>query len=223
MTFRGPGGAVALVLVVACLALVGVGTPGARSAEPHCKVGAPPTLESAPELLEKPLSPELVVACGRSIVGPFEIVTYTGVRHSLCTFVLGTAFGGGQCGAAFHESRLAHLGFLVTTSNWAWGHGPGRAYTSINGWVRPDVARIEVRYHRNDQKPISRANATIGQVDGELLASLDQTEPFGRFAAVLPGCTPPQNLRIFAFDAKGRLIGSERGQKARFGSPCRPE
>jgi hypothetical protein len=213
----------ALLLLVACFAaLVGVRTSEARSAEPQCSVGGPPSIEGGPDLLEKPLSPKLVIACGKSVVGPFEIVAYTGVRHLLCTFVLGSAFGGGQCGASLHESRLARDGLLVTDTGWAWGGGPGRSYTAMTGWVRPDVARIEVRYHRRNEKAISHVDATLGQVNGELLSSLDQTTPFGRFAVVLPGCSVPQGLRVLAFDSEGEMIGSERGRKqSGFGQPCR--
>lgn len=214
----------ALLLLVACfVAFIGLRTSEARSAEPQCRVGGPPSMESGPHFLQKPLSPELVIACGKSVVGPFEIVSYTSVRHWLCTMVLGSAFGGGDCGGAIHESRLARIGFLVTSTGRTWGEGPGRSYTAIRGWVRPDVARIEVRYHRNNEKPITQADATVGQVNGELLASLDQTTPFGRFAVVLPGCTVPQGIRILAFDSEGRMIGSERDRKSGpgFGRPCR--
>src|SRR5690348_7881045 len=115
MTFYKTFSLAAVVLVVACFAaLVGARTSEAWSAEPQCSVGGPPSIEGEPDLLEKPLSPKLVIACGKSVVGPFEIVAYTGVKHLLCTFVLGSAFGGGQCGASLHESRLARDGLLVT-------------------------------------------------------------------------------------------------------------
>jgi hypothetical protein len=222
MKIYKPFFAAALFLAVACFAAVGVTTSRAQSPDPPCNVGGPPTIEEGPGLLEKPSSPRLVIACGKSVVGPFEIVAYTGVRHSLCTVFLGAAFGGAECGGAFHESRLARVGFLVTSTSWAWGGGPGRSYTALRGWVRPDVARVEVRYHRRNEKPITQVNATVAQVDGELLSSLDQTTPFGRFAVVLPGCTVPQGLRVLAFDSEGRMIGSERGHKeSGFGSPCR--
>ncbi|MBS1844328.1 MAG: hypothetical protein JST53_07925 [Actinobacteria bacterium] len=213
----------ALLLVVACFAvIVGARTSEARSAEPQCSVGGPPSIEGGPDLLEKPLSPELVIACGKSVVGPFEIVAYTGVNHLLCTLFLGSAFGGGECGASLHESRLARDGLLVTDIRWAWGGGPGRSYTAMTGWVRPDVARIEVRYHRKNEKAISHVDATLGQVNGELLSSLDQPTPFGRFAVVLPGCSVPQGLRVLAFDSEEQMIGSERGRReSGFGQPCR--
>jgi hypothetical protein len=224
MKFYKPFRAAALLLIVACLvAVVGATTSKAQSADPQCSVGGPPGIEEGPDLLEKPLGPRLVIACGKSVVGPFEIVAYTGVKHLLCTFFLGSAFGGGQCGGNLHEPRLARDGFLVTNTSQAWGGGPGRSYTAISGWVRPDVARVEVRYHRRNAKPITQVDATVAQVNGELLSSLDQTTPFGRFAVVLPGCTVPQGLRVLAFDSEGRMIGSERGQQENpgFGSPCR--
>jgi hypothetical protein len=164
-----------LFLAAACLAaFVGVTTSEARSADPLCSDGGPPTVEQRPTLPEKPSGPQLVIACGSD-------------RHELDS-----------------------------------GRRSGRSYTALNGWVRPDVARVEVRYHRRNEKPITHANATVAQVDGELLSSLDQTTPFGRFAVVLPGCTVPQGLRVLAFDSVGKLFGSERGRKSGSGRPCRP-
>jgi hypothetical protein len=223
MKFYKPIGAAGLVLVVACLAAsVGVTTSSARSAEPQCSVGGPPTIEEGPALPEKPSGPQLVIACGKSVVGPFEIVAYTGAKHSLCTVFLGSAFHGAQCGEAFHESRLARDGLLVTSTNWSFGGGPGPSYTAVSGWVRPDVARVEVRYHRKNGKSITQVSATVAQVNGELLSSLGQSTPFGRFAVVLPGCAVGQGLRLLALDSEGRMIGSERGHKSPFGSPCQP-
>ncbi len=208
MKIHKPFRVAALLFLVACLAAAsGVTDSNAQPPDPQCTVGGRPTIKEGPGFLEKPSSPRLVIACGKSVVGPFEIVAYSGVRHSLCTVFLGAAFGGGQCGGTFHESRLAD-GLLVTGASWAWGGGPGRSFTSLRGWVRPDVARIEVRYHRRNEKPISQIDATVAQVNGELLGALDQTTPFGRFAVVLPGCTVPQGLRVLAFDSEGRKVGS---------------
>jgi hypothetical protein len=217
-----PFSAATVLLVVACFAVfVGVTTSKAQSADRQCSVGGPPTIEEGPSFLEKPSGPKLVIACGNSVVGPFEIVAYTGVKHLLCTVFLGTAFGDADCGGAIDESRLARDGFLVTGIGQTWGGGPGRSYTTVRGSVRPDVARIEVRYHRRNEKPITQVDATVAQVNGELLSSLGQTTPFGRFAVVLPGCTVPQGLRVLAFDSEGLMVGSERGHKDGFGRPCR--
>jgi hypothetical protein len=209
-------------LLAVTASAIGVTTSKAQGADPPCTVGGPPTIQEGPTLVQNPAGPELVIGCGKSVVGPFEIAAYTGVEHSLCTVFLGSAVRGAQCGEAIHESLLASDGFLVTGTNWSWGGGPGRSYTAMSGWVRPDVARVEVRYHRNHEKSISHATATVAQVDGELLSSLGQTTPFGRFAVVLPGCAVPQGLRLLAFDSEGRMTGSERGRKSGFGNPCPP-
>jgi hypothetical protein len=216
--------AAALLLALACLLAGVVASPSqARTAEGPCRVGGPPTIE-LPRVLEKPTGPDLVVACGHGVTGPFEIVSYTDKHHELCTEYLGEGFGSGQCGGAFHGSLLAEDGFLTTSIGQAWGGGPGPSYTTITGWVEPEVARLEVRYHRRGAKQGSKADATIGQVNGELLTALDQTEPFGRFAIALQGCSPPQAIHILAFDAQGTLIGSEQGPKSKFGgTPCHPE
>ncbi len=223
MRLSMPFRATALLFAVSCLAVIVAPTSSqAHSSDRRCSVGSPPSIEDGPRLLAKPAGPELVVACGKGVAGPFEIAAYTSVDHTLCTAFLGVGFGSGECGAAFGESRLARDGVLATGTNWAWGAGPGPAYTAIGGWVTPEVARVEVRYHRNNGKPTREADATVGQVDGELLGSLGQSEPFGRFAVVFPGCSLPQGIRILAFDSEGRLLGSESGHKSGFGTPCRP-
>jgi hypothetical protein len=211
----------ALFFLIFCLAAsVGVSASGAQSANPPCTIGGP--AEKVEGLMPgKPSRPPIVIGCGRSLVGPFEIVAYPDAEHNwLCTFFIGSAFGDGDCGGVIHESLLNRNGFVVTGTGWAWGSGPGRPYTALRGEARPDVARIEVRYHRGNEKAISRVNATLAQVSGELLSALEQTTPFGRFAVVLPGCTVPQGLRVLAFDSEGRMIGSQRGRKSRFGQPC---
>lgn len=68
---------VVLLLAAACFAaFVGVTTPEARSADPLCSVGGRPAVEEGPTLPEKPSGPQIVIACGKSVVGPFEIVAY---------------------------------------------------------------------------------------------------------------------------------------------------
>jgi hypothetical protein len=89
--------------------------------------------------------------------------------------------------------------------------------------VRSDVARIEVRYYRGHSKSVTHAEATVAQVNGELLNSLGQTTPFGRFAVVLPGCDVAQRMRLVAFNSEGQRVGSQRGRKARWAAPCQPQ
>ncbi len=214
---------VVLLAVACCLAFTGVASANAQSfLTPPCSVGGAPERVSYPSSLifqPKPLQPPHVIACGMSLVGPFEIVAYTSVEHKwLCTLFLGEPFGNSDCeppnppfpdGAG--EIRMYQDG---------WASGNGSSYTYLSGNVGTGVSRIEIRYHRYKKKPISRVSATVGQVKGVLLTSLHQTVPFGRFAAVLPGCAVPQGMRLVAFDSDGAVIGSQRGQKSRFGNPC---
>lgn len=52
----------------------------------------------------------------------------------------------------------------------------------------------------------------VAQVEGELLSKLGVSEPFGRFAALLPGCVPPKEINVVARGANGEFLGSQRGR-----------
>ena len=211
-----------VLIVVACrLMFTTVATAKAQApSTPPCSVGGAPEKVSYPIFLSKPSQPAQVIACGTSFVGPFEIVAYPSVKRKwLCTLFLGAPFGDGDCGPDIIQPPVGRD--EIRSFQMGWGGENGSSYTYLSGSLGLDVARVEVRYHRYNKKPINQVNATIAQVNGELLKSLDQTVPFGRFAAVLPGCAVPQGMRIVAFDPEGAIVASERGRKSHFGNPCR--
>lgn len=228
---------VVLLVVACCLALTSVAIAKAQpSPATPCSVGGPPEKVNPPSLLSKASHPPKVIACGRSFLGPFEIVAYPSVEHEwLCTVFLGAPFGGGDCGPNVegaltpaprpftNSGQLPVDGGAIRVSGigWAWGNGPGPSYTHLEGSLSPGVTRVEIRYHRPNKESISRVSATVAQANGELLSSLYQTVPFGRFAAVLRGCAITQGLRLVAFDTEGHIVGSLRGHKSRIGNQCR--
>lgn len=93
-------------------------------------------------------------------------------------------------------------------AGWAGGGGPP-TQTNLAGDVDTDVAKVEVRFPR--QGRIWTKAATVAQVDGALLSKLGVSEPFGRFAALLPGCVPPREINVVARGADGEFLGSQRG------------
>lgn len=226
-----------LLAVASCFTFTCVTNSKAQSPTPvPCSVGGAPEKASPPFLLSKASHPPRVIACGRSFLGPFEIVAFPSVEHEwLCTVFLGEPFGDSECGPDFEGAlTLAPPPFSNTSElpvdggpirlsgiGWAWGNGPGPAYTHLEGSLSPGVARVEIRYHRPNRESINRVSATVAQVNGELLSSLYQTVPFGRFAAVLRGCATTQRLRLVAFDAEGQIVGSLRGHRSHFGNQCR--
>jgi len=228
---------VVLLVVACCLAFTGVAASKAPSfSGPPCSVGGAPEKVNPPSLLSKASHPPKVIACGRSFLGPFEIVAYPSVEHEwLCTVFIGAPFGGGYCrrdvegGITLAPRSFTNSGQLpvdggpirVFGIGWAWGNGPGPSYTYLEGSLSPGVTRVEVRYHRPNKASINRASATVAQVNGELLSSLYQTVPFGRFAAVLRGCAVPQGMRLVAFNPEGAIVASLRGHKSSFGNQCR--
>ena len=90
------------------------------------------------------------------------------------------------------------------------GGGGTPSQTNLGGDVDTDVVKVEVRFQR--QGKIWTKAATVAQVEGELLSKLGVSEPFGRFAALLPGCVPPQEINVIARGASGEILGSQRGR-----------
>jgi hypothetical protein len=168
-----------------------------------CRVGGPPL--ATPTFLQ-PTGPILVVACGTSFVGPFEIAAYPKDRL-LCTTFESAEFGLPGSVTCGKEPGDADAQIQVMGSGEAYGAAP--SISNVWGEVEPDVASVDVRYHRGRQKAISTVHAAVAQVNGDLLAALHQTAPFGRFGAILPGRAGL--FRVLAFNAEGQIVGSERG------------
>jgi hypothetical protein len=159
-------------------------------------------------------SPILVLACGRTgflHADPLEILGYD-TSEGLCTTVQVAAAGmqfGGECEPVEGSWRE----YTKRPLSW-WGAGwsaGGRwpSQTNLAGDVDPDVAKVEVRFMR--QGKVWTKAATVAQVEGELLSKLGVSAPFGRFAALLPGCVPPRAINVVARGADGEYLGSERG------------
>jgi hypothetical protein len=226
----GATGLIASVLFLAVIvAALGIQTPASTSAatgsaSPHgnCKVGEPTS--SPTERFGHPpghaspvkfYSPVLVLACGRTgflRAGPLEILGFD-TSEGLCTSVQVVPAGmqfGGECESvegSWHEFTQAPLSWWG--AGWSGGGGEP-SQTNLAGKVDPDVAKVEVRFPR--QGRIWTKAATVAQVDGGLLSKLGVSEPFGRFAALLPGCVPPKEINVVARGAGGEFLGSQRGR-----------
>jgi hypothetical protein len=159
------------------------------------------------------LSPVLVLACGSSgflNAGPLEIVGYN-TSQGLCTSaqIREQMLFGGIC----FPPGMSWQDFTSRPIKWdgaGWsGGGPTPTATNLAGYIDPDVTAVEVRFHRSGK--VQAKTATVAQIDGDLLAKLGVTEPFGRFAAILPGCIPPRAIRVVARGASGEFLGAQRG------------
>lgn len=195
---------------------------GAAAARGKCKVGEP-TSSPEPRFGHPPghaspvkfYTPVLVLACGRTgflRAGPLEILGFD-TREGLCTTVQVASAGmqfGGECEpveGSWHEFTQAPLSWWGA----GWSEGGSRpSQTNLAGKIDPDVVKVEVRFPR--QGRIWTKAATVAQVEGELLSKLGVSEPFGRFAALLPGCVPPKEINVVARGADGEFLGSQRGR-----------
>jgi hypothetical protein len=228
--------ALALSLAVVVAAFL-VHPPGSSSAATDsspsgakCKVGEPTSWRTRrfgfagePKSV-KFYSPVLVLACGRSgflHAGPLEIVGYD-TSEGLCTSaqVPRSMIFGGICfpsGTSWQEFTSAPLKWYGA----GWGEGRGQpTQTNLAGYIDTDVAKVEVRFRRQG-RILTRA-ATVAQVDGGLLSKLGVSEPFGRFAALLPGCVPPPAINVVARGADGEFLGAQRGGRWEGPDFCNP-
>lgn len=211
------------------VAALGIRTPASTSAvtdsassRGNCKVGEPtssprqrfghPPGHAVPV---KFYSPVLVLACGRTgflHADPLEILGYD-TSEGLCTSVQ-VAAAGMQFGGGCEPAEGGWHGFTQAPLYWwgaGWaGGGSSPSQTNLAGDIDPDVAKVEVRFPR--QGRIWTKAATVAQVDGALLSKLGISEPFGRFAALLPGCVPPKAINVVARGADGEFLGSQRGR-----------
>jgi hypothetical protein len=215
-------------MLAAVPALTAAATP--RSAEP-CQVGQSTTWQM-PQLglgqRVKILTPVFVLACGSTgavHAGSLEILGFDS-NEGLCTpirFGLPDrsyfSEGCSQPDGISHSIRRGPL--QIAGFGWSEGSGRASSWSKISGTIDPRVADVEVRFHRDGQIDVIRA--AVAQVSGELLAKLNQTDPFGLFAAVLPGCVPPHSVRAVARNGGGEFLGAQWGRSfprfcARFGN-----
>lgn len=235
----GVTGWIALLLSLVIIAVaLSIQTPASTSAATGsapkgggCKVGGPTSYRTMrfgfpghPVKSVKFLSPVLVLACGRTgflHAGPLEIVGYD-TSEGLCTSAEvpeRMIFGSGceLAGTSWHEFTQGPLWWFG--AGWSGGGG-GPSQTNLAGNIDTDVAKVEVRFRRHGR--IWTKAATVAQVDGTLLSKLGVSEPFGRFAALLPGCVPPPAINVVARGANGEFLGAQRGGRWEGPDFCNP-
>jgi hypothetical protein len=211
-------------LPVACAAVAALAlAPGAFAQEPDAgTVGGPPTFaefyEADPGDGSSPRGEPLVIGTGRTKAGRLELVAYESRRFGLCvdTWLIRFGSGGGACGGDPRPEGAVEIG----------GGGMmrvgGRRYSRVEGFILPEVARLEVT-GETKQSP-RRPRPVVAQVDAELAARIGQPQPFGYFAVAVVGCVEWEDWRAVAFDAAGTRIGRSRGPRFQGLSFCkRPE
>lgn len=155
-----------------------------------------------------------MLACGRSGFlheGPLELVGYN-TSGGLCTSaeIPNYSIFGSICWPAGVDWHSFWPGPIhIEGMGWSAGGGDPTA-SQISGELNLNVAAIEIRFHREGK--IEKKKATVAQVTGDLLAKLGQTQPFGLFAAILPGCVLPRDVRVVARDSAGEFLGASRGK-----------
>jgi len=207
--------AVLVVLLVYAVGGASASPPISGTREHPCKVGGPPAwyFWRIPPGVKK-LSPITTIACGRRLLGlPYEIVAVdtskglwvyadSGPLH----FSEGLSFASGVPLGPVYVQR-------------GWSAPPSR--THLSGVIGADVTRVEVVFHHRGQRKRVVRTPTTALVTGDLLAELDQSEPFGAFALTISGCVPPKGVRVVAFDAQGLRLGSASPRNF-IAHPCNP-
>lgn len=212
------------VLALAACLLANGTVAGSASTVPgtlehRCKVGGSPAWRF-PRVVPgvKQLSPAVTVACGRRLVGPYEIVALD-TSEGLWVYADSGALGFSEGQSIRNPDFPDFLERAITVSS-GWGAPPARSH--VFGALAGDVARVEVVFHHKGRRRRLVREPTMAHVSGELLSVLRQTDPFGAYAITLPGCVPPKGIRVFAFDAQGRRIGTARPPSF-LPHPCNPK
>jgi hypothetical protein len=191
------------ILLVGVVALGWTTTDDAAAQEASgCQVGATP---ADPETFMKPTAEYLVIGCGEAFGRPVEISAFTS-KLGLCVGLRARKTGWQQCPA--QTPPLS--GGPAAIQTWQFGYDFWRV-TQVTGPLRPDVARITVRFRRKGRT--RRSEGVVAQADAELAARIGHPEPFGYFAAFAPGCAHPSHIEATSFDAAGAVLGVVRGHR----------
>lgn len=214
---RALGAFVAAVCLLATAGPVADASPPVPGTHEHpCEVGGPPAwyYSRTPPGVQR-LSPTVTLACGRRLVGkPYEIVA---VDTSEGLWVYADS---GPLGYSEGQGARPNDPFAPITVQRGWSAPPSR--THIFGVLQADVASVEVVFHHRGQRKRVSRTPTTALVSGDLLTELHQTEPFGAYALTIPGCVHPRGIRVIAFNAEGRRIGSARPPTF-LAHPCNPK
>ena len=153
----------------------------------------------------KQLSPEVIIACGHRLLGrPYEIVALD-TSEGLWIYFDSVHFW--RLSITREPRPPASPEPALTMGYGGWGP-PARS--EVQGVLAANVARVEVIFHDRRQHRLLVEAPTIAQVSGELLTVLHQTKPFGAYAMTMPGYVPSKGIRVVAFNAHGRRVGSAR-------------
>jgi hypothetical protein len=169
------------------------------------EIGGPPSFDF--DRCLKPLRPcsdPVVIGIGHYFNGRSEIVAFQS-KFGLCIDVDRRRSSFGTCGSRTLPRRAA----AIEATGWAYERAQ-HTTSGISGALRPDVAKVRVRYRRNGNP--KEALATVAQVDGDLLDAVEETRPFGFFHVAVRGCVKARGFRAAALDAAGNIIGRSRPQ-----------
>jgi hypothetical protein len=184
-------------------------------APPPCRVGEERSSQRVPDEERsgiRKLTPLIVIGCVRVRHSGrrYELIAYQLTRSRgpslLCidTYVAATGSSYG-CG----NDRVLHGGKidLTGTSSVTRG-GP----TTVSGATSADVARVTISFCRQS-RPVTRRATLVRVRDADLLRRLNVARAFGRYLVEVP--LSARRLRVHAFNAAGRMIGTARPTGAR--------
>jgi hypothetical protein len=184
-------------------------------APPPCRVGEERPSQPIPDEERagiRKLTPAIVIGCARVRHSGrrYELVAYQLTRDRgsrlLCidTYVSSTGSGYG-CG----NDRVLHGGKidLTGTSSVTRG-GP----TTVSGATSADVARVTIGFCRQS-RPATRRATLVRVRDANLLRRLKVARAFGRYLVEVP--LSARRLRVHAYNAAGRMVGTARPVGAR--------
>lgn len=176
-----------------------------------CKVGQSILgfVPEAPTWWKEGKGPTLALACLHDRVAKAVIVGYAspeGENAGYCA----TSYRGGP-----NQAPTENCGAPSVPWNWSCQGAQGcvRSFihqggmTGLDGPLTQKATGVRILVRG---KPL-REGVAVARVRGETLKLIDADEPFGFFLAFIPGCVPPDQVKVELLDATGSRIGSAPG------------
>jgi hypothetical protein len=204
------------VVAIFVLALAGVAVAAQKGS-----VGGLPTRHLNPPDEGKRLTPERVIASGKTYSGRLEIDAYgwqppsegevedaAEEGPSVCTWIEAPPGSFPFYGDCFAPAEISEP---IKISGDTEERGSGRQRnTQVSGPAAAKVAKV-VLFVRRPGKAVEKVDALVAQVSGALQKELGQTAPFSYFYGVIPGYVKTKYVEAVAYAAGGRKLGSTRG------------
>lgn len=185
------------------------GGGSAKAEKTGCQAGASARqlVSSGPSQWSEGPGPALVLGCLREPRhGTVAIVSYVSGNGRTCATTYNLRLrrlGRGMCVGPEDDWTKDCYGYIGCIRGFI--HEPG--YTLIEGPLDPQIRELQMRI---GGRPL-REGVEVTRVGASIARRLQRAEPLGYFVAIVPGCVPPESVKLELLNAKGSSLGEGGG------------